>query len=99
MNTQQLISKMDDSVGELSLQLQSLYHIQQALGRMALEADDKYAGEKQSHFLWDHNNTLQMIDALLFRLVTEMRETRNQLAEIHEQTLGQQKEPSLPGKE
>lgn len=97
MNTEQLYSKMDDSIGNLAFQLEHLYHIQQELGHMTAEANDKYTGDKRAFFLWDNSSLLNMMDALLFRLVKEMRETHEEFVSIQEQLKEQKKMPSPDG--
>lgn len=78
----ELVSKMEESIGSLGLNVESLTNIQGVISRMALDAKDKYVGEKQMYFLFYNNDSLQMVDDLMFRLMNEIKEEQKQLSEM-----------------
>lgn len=78
----ELASKMEEGLGSLDLKIGSLTNIQGVISKMAAGAREKYVGEKQLYFLWDHNDSLQMVDDLMFRLMNEINEEQKQLSEM-----------------
>lgn len=79
---EKLTLKIADKIGMLGCLLEDLEYVKNVLGRMAADAKDKYSGERQQHFLWDNNDTLQMLDILMFRLLTEINKEYKQIDEM-----------------
>lgn len=81
----QLVSKLDNELSSMGVSIESLNHMRNVLGRMALEANDKYSGERQKFFLWDYNDILQTIDALMFHQMNIINENFKQLDDMKEE--------------
>ncbi|MEK4023505.1 hypothetical protein [Sporosarcina sp. FSL W7-1283] len=79
---EELAFEITYSLGYLGCLLEDLEHARNVLGRMALDAKDKYAGDKQMYFLWDNNDALQTVDNLMFRLLKEVNHEYKKIDEM-----------------
>lgn len=82
---EELTLEIANDIGSLGCLLEDLQHVRNALGRMAVEAKDKYVGDYQKYFLWENNDTLQMVDNLMFRLVKEIKGEHKKIDEMQKQ--------------
>ena len=82
---EKLSLEMAHNIGLLGCLLEDLEHVRNVLGRMAFDAKDKYADNRQQYFLWDNHDALQTVDNLMWRLLKEIQEEHKQIEEMEKQ--------------
>ncbi|WP_404336411.1 hypothetical protein [Planococcus rifietoensis] len=68
----QLILKLSDELTDIRIIADSIKNTKTVLSAIAQDAEEKNMSQNQSHFLWDNNEQLQVVDDLLHRLVNEI---------------------------
>ncbi|MGX7593661.1 hypothetical protein ACWNS2_00175 [Planococcus plakortidis] len=69
---EQLILELGDELTDIRIIADSIKNTKTVLSAIAQDAEEKSASQNQSHFLWDNNEQLQVVDDLLHRLVNEI---------------------------
>lgn len=82
---EELALEIAHHIGSLGVKIEGLKHAKSVLGRMALDAKDKYVDKLQPYFLWDNNDNLQTVDNVMFYLLKEIDEEYKQIKEMHSQ--------------
>lgn len=73
------VTELNYAVYEIGAEINNLNNIKNTLGRIAINADEMKGTDKEKYFLYDNNDTLQIVNDYLYHVLDVMCESKGEI--------------------